>query len=111
MRSGLRLISIGNSVPSCPTAEQFVAAPHGPGSRLGPVSRPVGPVRLPEPFGHELLDGLAQELGAFVSEQFFGSAVHEDDLAGLVGHDHAVGSRVDKTPDEIVAESKLRQRS
>ena len=60
--SGLRLISIGNSVPSLRSAVEFHASPHGPHPRIGEKTRAVPRMFVPEAFRHQDLNGLPQQL-------------------------------------------------
>jgi hypothetical protein len=50
----------------------------------------------PGRFGNQDLDRFADELGTRQAEHLIGLAVHQQDLALLVDHDHATGRGIER---------------
>jgi hypothetical protein len=76
---------------------QLHAGPHGPGLRVGEVSRPVLRIDLPERLQHQRVDGLAHQVGAVIAEQQLGLTADKTDHAPVVTAHHRMRGRLQQT--------------
>ncbi len=69
---------------------KFQAGPHRPQLRAAHKTRAVSAMFSPEPFRYENLDGLVDQFGAIVTEQFFCLGVHHHNAAFLADNHNPI---------------------
>ena len=96
LSSGLSMISIGNSLPSLRRPMSSMPVPICWASASSAERRSSAISRSAKPSGMMFVTCWPTSSSRLVAELLLGLHVEQDDLAGLVDHDHRVGRRLEQ---------------